>query len=122
MGAAVKLMVLPGQTLLTSGETTTDGTGAGRTVMLTLASTVLGAAQVAVDVITTFTTSLLFNVELVKPALFVPAGDPFTYHWYDGLPPFVGVAVKVTDVPGQILLALAATLTEGTGAGNTLMV
>ena len=27
---------------------------------------------------------------------------PLTFHWYEGVvPPFVGVAVKVTDVPEQ---------------------
>ena len=36
----------------------------------------------------------------------MPAFTPFTCHWYDGLaPPLVGVAVKVTVVPEQILLA-----------------
>ena len=35
-------------------------------------------------------------------ALFTPWGAPFTYHSYDGAnPPFVGVAVNVTDVPWQ---------------------
>jgi hypothetical protein len=29
------------------------------------------------------------------------------------IPPFIGVAVKVTDVPGQILLALGDTVTNG---------
>lgn len=33
---------------------------------------------------------------------FVPAFIPFTFHWYDAVvPPFIGVAVKVTDEPGQ---------------------
>jgi hypothetical protein len=36
-------------------------------------------------------------------------------------PPFVGVAVKVTDVPGQRVVADADTLTDGTGAGVTVM-
>lgn len=32
----------------------------------------------------------------------VPALAPLTFHWYAGVvPPFVGVAVKVTDVPEQ---------------------
>ena len=38
------------------------------------------------------------------------------------MPPFVGVAVNVTEVPGQIVVAEAATLTAGTGTGNTFMV
>lgn len=38
------------------------------------------------------------------------------------VPPFVGVAVKVTDVPGHTVVADAAILTDGTGAGSTFMV
>ena len=29
-------------------------------------------------------------------------GVPPLYHWYDGIPPLVGIAVKVTEVPAQI--------------------
>ena len=33
-----------------------------------------------------------------------PTLIPFTFHWYAGVrPPFVGTAVKVTDVPAQTL-------------------
>jgi hypothetical protein len=33
----------------------------------------------------------------------------FLYHWYEGvLPPFVGVAVNVTEVPAHTGFALAA--------------
>ena len=43
---------------------------------------------------------------------FVPAFVLFTFHWYDGVvPPFVGVAVKVTDEPGQKGLDAAAIVT-----------
>ena len=38
------------------------------------------------------------------------------------LPPLVGVAVKVTEVPGQIVVADATMLTAGAGAGNTFIV
>jgi hypothetical protein len=32
----------------------------------------------------------------------LPAFTPFTFHWYaGGVPPFVGVAVKVTEPPIQ---------------------
>ena len=60
---------------------------------------------VALEVITTVTTSPLFNVDVVYVVLFVPTFDPFTRHWYTGaLPPFVGVAVNVTASPTQIVL------------------
>ena len=50
--------------------------------------------------------------EKVGPVL--ACGLPFTLHKYDGfVPPFVGLAVKVTDVPEQIVFALAVMLTEG---------
>ena len=33
---------------------------------------------------------------------FVPALTPLTFHWNEGVdPPFIGMAVKVTDDPGQ---------------------
>ena len=39
----------------------------------------------------------------------VPALVPLTFLWYEGVvPPFVGVAVKVTDVPEQTGLAEGA--------------
>jgi len=51
----------------------------------------------------------------------LPALVPFTAHWYTGAePPLVGVAVNVTDVPGQIELALAEMLTAGVTSGTTL--
>ena len=43
----------------------------------------------------------------VLTGLFVPTFTPLTLHWYKGLlPPSVGVAVKVTDSPAQMLLSL----------------
>ncbi len=34
---------------------------------------------------------------------FAPTGRLFLYHWYTGVPPFTGVAVKVTGVPWHTL-------------------
>lgn len=44
----------------------------------------------------------------VAPEIF----EEFLLHWYVGVPPFVGAAVNVTDVPAQIVvwLVLATTL------------
>lgn len=54
---------------------------AGLTVMLTgELFAVNGEAQGAFEVITTVTTSPLFNVELEKLGLFVPTFIPFTFH------------------------------------------
>ena len=45
--------------------------------------------------------------------LLVPTFVPFFFHWYVGVePPFTGVAVKVTEVPEQIVVALAPIETE----------
>ena len=54
----------------------------------------------------------------------VPASALFTFHWYVGvLPPWVGIAVYVTDVPAHIAPALlSVTLTAGTAIGVTVMV
>ena len=49
--------------------------------------------------------------------------DPFFHHWYVGVPPFVGVAVKVTDVPWHTGLALAAMLTlTGNGVFTVIVI
>ena len=37
-------------------------------------------------------------VDPVAPGMDVPP----LYHWYEGVPPLVGIEVKVTDVPAQI--------------------
>ena len=46
-----------------------------------------------------------------------------TFHWYEGVdPPFVGVAVKVTEVPVQTGFAEAATDILTGSNGFTVMV
>ena len=43
-----------------------------------------------------------FTGVYVKELRFVPAFVPFTFHWYAGdVPPFTGVAVKVTGNPAS---------------------
>lgn len=115
---------VPGHIVVADALTLIAGTGAGVTVMAIpelVAET--GDAHVALDVITTVTLSLLFSVVDVNVGLFVPTFTPFTFHWYTGVePPLVGVAVKVTEVPGQIEVCDAAILTDGTGAGLTVIV
>ena len=73
--------------------------------------------------ITTVIVSLFARLEFVYVVEFVPTSVPFNFHWYAGVvPPFVGVAVKVTLVPAQIVLALAAILTVGVTFGVTVIV
>lgn len=50
-----------------------------------------------------------------------PTLAPFNFHWYDGVPPFVGVAVNVTDVPAQIV-DVPEIATEGVMVGLTVIV
>ena len=80
---------------------------------------------VAFDVITTRITSPFANVvvvyvELVAPAMLLP----LSCHWYVGVvPPFVGVAVKVTLVVAQIgLTGFAEMLTLAGSSGFTVIV
>ena len=62
----------------------------------------------ALEVMTQVTTLPLANVLEVNVAEFDPTLLPLTFHWYVGaVPPFVGVAVNVTEVPEQMVVALA---------------
>jgi hypothetical protein len=55
------------------------------------------------EVMTQVTTCPFVIVEDVYVVEFVPTFTPFTFHWYEGVvPPLVGVAVKVNDVPLQL--------------------
>jgi hypothetical protein len=81
VGVAVKVTDVPGQILFVEDPILTAGTGTGFTVIVTELLAVVGDAQAALEVTVTETTSLLFNVELLKEALLVPAGFPFTCHW-----------------------------------------
>ena len=42
----------------------------------------------------------------------MPTGKEFLYHWYEGVPPLNGVAVKVTEVPAQTGFADALIVTS----------
>jgi hypothetical protein len=62
----------------------------------------LPLTHAAPEVIMHVTTSPLESADEVNAGEFVPALIPFTFHWYDGLPPLTGVAVNVTEVPAHI--------------------
>jgi hypothetical protein len=97
-----------------------------KTVIVTaLLVDVVGEGHVAFDVRITCTTCPLVQVARVKVLLAV--GDPWLTppicHWYSGdVPPFTGVAVKVTDVLLQIEFDEATILTEGVTSGFTVIV
>jgi len=80
------------------------------------------ALLVAVGVVTHVRLLVITTVMLpavvprsVYVSLFVPTSTPPFFHWYDGVPPFVGVAVKVTAVPEHVGLdpPVTAILTDG---------
>lgn len=106
--------------------TETEGVTDGFTVIVIAEEVAVdGEGHVALLVMTTVTLSLFasvvdVNVDEVAP----PTFDPLICHWYVGVvPPFVGVAVNVTDVPAQIAPAgLAAMETEGVTVGFTVIV
>src|SRR6478736_9739072 len=95
-------------TILTAGSTLVEVIVTG----LLIAVGVEAQARSLVRI--TVTTSPSFSVFVVNIGASVPAFTPLICHWYDGLvPPLVGVAVNVTDVPLQIDVALALMLTLG---------
>jgi hypothetical protein len=57
-------------------------------------------------------------VEFVSPE----TAEPFKYHWYDGDPPFVGVAVNVIEPPPQAEVEEAEFETEAVILGLTVTV
>lgn len=82
---------------------------------------VVGEAQFAFDVNTHVNTSPFEIVDVVNVEEFVPTFTPFFFHWYDGVvPPFVGVAVNVTDSPIQTGLLLATIEIEGVTVAFTV--
>jgi len=54
--------------------------------------------------------------------VFVPVADPLSSHWYEGVPPFVGVAVNTTLEPLQMFVADALTETAGVSEELTVIV
>lgn len=85
---------------------------------------VAGDAHAALLVITQLTISPFTSAAFVYVVLFAPTLLPFNFHWKAGVvPPLVGVAVKVTDVPVQIVLpGLAPMLMPGVIVGVTVIV
>jgi hypothetical protein len=100
------------------------GEGTPRTVIsrLLLAAGLPVAHGVALELTITATTSLFKRPLVVNVELLVPAFTPLTFHWKLGeLPPFKAVAVKVTDVPEQMVVALVAIETLTGNAGLTII-
>ena len=120
---AVKVTELPEHTGFAEAPIVTLTGRFGFTVMVTMLEVAgFPVAQVALDVRTQVTASL-FTGTYVNEALFVPALIPFTFHWYAGVvPPLVGVAVKVTEIPEHTGFAEAPIDTLTGRFGFTVMV
>ena len=123
-GVAVKVTEAPTQIAVELEAIFTDGVTEGVTVIV-IELDVAGepVAQFKLEVITTVTTSPFAKVLVVYIAEFVPTFPPFNCHWYEGeAPPFVGVAVNVTDVPEQIAEDVELIFTDAGPGGSTVIV
>jgi hypothetical protein len=119
---AVKVTVVPAQTVVLLAATETVGVTTGCTVITTLLDVALvGAAHAASEVTIAETTSPFANVDVLNAALFTPCAIPLTYHSYTGVvPPPDTDDVKFTFVPAQIVFAEAAMDNAGTTVGSNV--
>jgi hypothetical protein len=124
VGVAVKVTLVPEQIVVAEAAILTLTGRLGFTVMVTVLEVAgLPVAQVAFEVITQVTVLPFARAVLVYVELLVPTLEPLSFHWYTGVvPPLVGVAVKVTLVPEQIVVAEAAILTLAGKFGFTVIV
>jgi len=123
VGTAVKVVDCPWHVGLvpdvmeipTAGVTVTELT----VIVMVFEVALIGLEHGRFEVITQLTTWPFARADVLKvdpvPELLFP-----TFHWYVGFaPPFIGVAVNVTDWAEQIVVAEAEMLTEGTTVGFT---
>jgi hypothetical protein len=119
----VKFTFVPAQIVFADAAMESAGlTGAFTVIAILLDVTVLVVAHASLEVNSTDTWSPEVSDEFVYTLLFEPTGAPFNNHWYTGeAPPLVALAVKVTVVPAQIVVLLAATETVGVTTGCTVI-
>ena len=126
VGVAVKVTLVPAQIVVADADADTLAGRSGFTVMVIPADVAGEPVRhgLAFEVSCTVTWSLFARVVVVNVAFVSPdTATPFTYHWYCGDdPPLVGVAVKVTLVPAQIVVADADADTLAGRSGFTVMV
>ncbi len=123
VGTAVKVTEEPTQTVVAGVEIITLTGSNGLTIMvIVLEMAGLISVQVSLDVSSHVTRSLLAGT-YENAGLLVPATIPFTFQRYAGVkPPFAGTAVKVTDMPEQILFTDSEIDTLTGSNGFTVMV
>ena len=114
----MKTTLVPEQIVLSASSLTRLAATAGLTVMV---MPVLVPVQPADEVTITVTTSLLFKVLVVKVfEAELNTLDPFTRKSYVVAPD--GVAVKVTELPAQIVLSASLLTKLAIGSGFTVVV
>ena len=120
----MKVTDVPAQIILLEATRFTEGIKAALTDIVTFEDTVGVVAQGEFDVNSTLITSLFARSFRVNVALVAPViSMAFLNHLYDGaVPLFVGVAVKTTDVPAQIVVLDAIKFTVGVKAVLTVIV
>ena len=121
----VKFTVVPAQMLAPCDEEIEIVGAAVEFTVITmlLLIAVDGFGQARLLLISQVTTSPLLSELVTYVAEFAPMVNPFTFHTNVGVPPFTGVAVKVTEVPAQIVEpALLAIETLVATLGFTVMV
>jgi hypothetical protein len=122
VGEGVNVTMVPEQILFVEGAMETLGVTAFTTFIVNgLEVTVVVETHCAVEDISVATTSPLFNAVEVKEGP-VAVFTALILHWYVGFPPFTGVGVKVTGVPGHIDVLEATMVTEGVTVGFTTIV
>ena len=97
----------------------TEGVTIGLTVVVMELLVAVGVAkQVSSEVITTETVCPFVSEVVVKvfEAVLLPTLLPLTRHWYKGeVPPLIGVAVNVTELPAQIVLSASSETIDTVG-------
>src|ERR671912_770325 len=109
--------------LVVDADMLTDGSTLVDVISISLLVAVGVDTQARSLVMITVTTSPSFRSSVVNLSESVPLSTPLTCHWYDGLaPPLVGVAVKVTDVPSQMLVVEAEMVTSGSTLVDVMVI
>jgi hypothetical protein len=120
----VNVTELPVHTVVAGVDILTEGITDGfMVIVIELDVAVAGSAQAELEVMTQVTACPLVSAVVVKVALLVPALVPSTFHWYDGvLPPLVGVAVNVTELPLHTVVLGVEIVTDGVTVPVTVIV
>ena len=120
VGVAVNDTKVPAQIVVLDAVIVTAGVTGGITVIVSEPVAVGEVTQAALLVNTQLTVLPVTTVLLEYVELLVPTGDPFRYHWKEGVePPPDVLALKITFAPVQLVFPK---LLETNTAGVTFVV